>query len=108
MPIDVSTLVTIMGIIFLLVFLVIFLVILISFLRWFRRPRIYYAPIRVEDYMCPKCGSRDLDLIGLRTMRCRKCGTTFTLRAAYEERWIVWPLLWWFPIIIPIPELLRK
>lgn len=104
MPIEVSTLVIIVSIVFLLVFLMIFLIMLVSILRWFRRPRIYYTPIRVEDYMCPRCGSKELDIIGIRTLRCRKCGTTFTLRTTpYEERYVIWPLFWWFPIIIPIP-----
>ncbi|MEM2272650.1 MAG: hypothetical protein QXX56_00345 [Candidatus Bathyarchaeia archaeon] len=104
MPIDVSTLVTITSIMFLLVFLVMFAILLVSLFRWFRRPRIYYAPIRIEDYMCPRCGSKELDIIGIRTIRCRKCGTIFTLRTtAYEEPWIIWPFFWWFPIIIPIP-----
>lgn len=103
MPIEASTLVTILAIIILLVFLMVFLTIFISLLRWWKRPRVYYAPVRVEDYMCPKCGSKELDVVGMRTLRCRKCGTTFTLGAAYEERCILWPFFWWFPIIIPIP-----
>jgi len=103
MAIEISALVMIISVAFLLVFLIFFLVALISFLKWLRRPRIYYAPIRVEDYMCPKCGSKELDLIGVRTLRCRRCGTIFALRGAYEERWIIWPFFWWFPLIIPIP-----
>ncbi|MEM0049246.1 MAG: hypothetical protein QW424_03995 [Candidatus Bathyarchaeia archaeon] len=101
---DLSMLVAVIAVIFLVIFLIMFIMIFLSFLRWFRGPRAYYPPIKVEDYMCPRCGSKELDIIGIRTLRCRKCGTTFTLRtAAYEGRWIIWPFFWWFPIIIPIP-----
>jgi hypothetical protein len=74
----------VIGIISTLIF---FLVVLISILRWFRYPGAYYTPIRAEDYMYPRCGSKDLDVAGMRTL---KCGTTFTLRTTiFEGCWII-------------------
>ncbi|MEM2675859.1 MAG: hypothetical protein QXT10_05140, partial [Candidatus Bathyarchaeia archaeon] len=53
-----------------------------------------------EDYACPKCGSKELELVGRRTLRCRKCGTTFTIRTgAPEVYWVFWPLFWFIPLI---------
>lgn len=100
MPIG-STLITIIGIIFILISLIMFLMTFMLFIKWFRRLRLYYAPIKVEDYMCPKCGSKDLNAISIKTIQCKKCGTVFTLRTTtYKECWMIWPFLWWFPIIV--------
>jgi ribosomal protein L37AE/L43A len=58
------------------------------------------ADIKIEDYACPKCGSKDLELVGRRTLRCKKCGTIFTIRTyVSEEYWIVWPFFWFFPFV---------
>jgi len=100
MPIDVAILIWVVGIVSVLIFLVFFMVLLISILRWFRHPGAYYIPIRAEEYMCPRCGSKDLDAVGMRTLKCRKCGTTFTLRTTvFEGCWII-PFFWWFPITL--------
>jgi DNA-directed RNA polymerase subunit RPC12/RpoP len=99
-----SLLVTVILVIVLLIFIFVFAVMAVSFIRWFRAPAHPPPPaIRVEDYACPRCGSKELEIVGRRTLRCRKCGTTFTIQPeAPEERWIVWPFFWWFPIIWPI------
>lgn len=104
---ELSTLIAVIGLVFLLIFIAFFIVIFVASLRWLKRPRVYYAPIRAEDYMCPRCGSKELEVVGVRTLRCRRCGTAFTLRVGtYEEHWVVWPFFWWFPfpIIIPVPR----
>jgi hypothetical protein len=39
-----------------------------------------------------------------RTLKCKKCGTTFTIQPEMaEERCIIWPFFWWIPIIWPTP-----
>jgi DNA-directed RNA polymerase subunit RPC12/RpoP len=92
-------------IIVLLMFIFMFAIVALSFIKWFRTPTYPPSPtIKIEDYSCPKCGSKELEVVGRRTLRCKKCGTTFTIQPeTAEERWIVWPFFWWFPIILPIP-----
>jgi DNA-directed RNA polymerase subunit RPC12/RpoP len=92
-------------IIVLLMFIFMFAIVALSFIKWFRTPAYPPSPtIKVEDYSCPKCGSKELEVVGRRTLRCKKCGTTFTIQPeTAEERWIVWPFFCWFPIILPIP-----
>ncbi|MBS7624711.1 hypothetical protein KEJ29_03925 [Candidatus Bathyarchaeota archaeon] len=104
MSLNAALLVWIVIAVSILVFLAFFLFIILSIFKWLKAPRAYYyPPIRVEDYMCPKCGSKELDAIGLRTLKCRKCGTIFSLGGAlYGARWITWPFFWWFPIILSI------
>jgi predicted RNA-binding Zn-ribbon protein involved in translation (DUF1610 family) len=82
-----------------------FAIFIFSFLRWCRAAPVYRLPaVRVEDYSCPKCGSKELELVGRRTIRCRKCGTTFTINPEFcGEQWFVWPFFFWFPIVWPIP-----
>jgi len=75
-----SILATTIIIIAILIFTVVFIIVALSFIRWFRVPA--YKPtltIKVEDYACPKCGSKELELIGRKTLRCKKCGTTFII-----------------------------
>jgi hypothetical protein len=88
-----------------LIFLLIFAHIAISFVKWSRAPVYYAQLIRLDDYSCPKCSSKELELIGRRTIRCKKCGTVFTIQpeTAIEEHWIIWPF-WFFPLIWPIPS----
>jgi DNA-directed RNA polymerase subunit RPC12/RpoP len=62
-------------IIVLLMFIFIFAIVALSFIKWFRTPT-----IKIEDYSCPKCGSKELEVVGRRTLRCKKCGTTFTIQ----------------------------
>jgi len=91
-------------IIALLMFIFIFAIMALSMIRWFKTPVYEPSAIKVEDYMCPKCGSKDLELIGRRTLRCKKCGTIFTIQPEQAEtRWIIWPFFWWLPIVWPIP-----
>jgi DNA-directed RNA polymerase subunit RPC12/RpoP len=100
-----SILATVMLIVVLLVFIFMFTIVALSFIKWFRTP-VYPTPktIRVEDYTCPKCGSKELEVVGRRTLRCKKCGTIFTIHPeTVEERWIIWPFFWWFPIVLPMP-----
>jgi len=99
-----SILSTAILIIALLMFIFIFAVMALSIIRWFRAP-VYQPPaIRVEDYACPRCGSKDLELIGRRTLRCRKCGTVFAIQPEPAETyWVIWPFFWWIPIVWPIP-----
>ena len=89
----------------LLIFIFMFAIMALSLIKWFRAPAYLHIPaIKIEDYSCPKCGSKELELIGRRTLRCKKCGTTFTIQPeTTEERWIIWPFFWWKPIIWPIP-----
>jgi len=81
-----------------------FAIMALSLIKWFRTPT--YPPplaIKVEDYACLKCGSKEPEIVGRRTLRCKKCGTTFTIQPeTTEERWIIWPFFWWIPIILPI------
>lgn len=103
MPLEASVLIGIISVIFLIIFLAFFIVFAIFFLRWLRVPRAYYIPVRVEDYMCPKCGSKELEIIGARTLRCKKCGIIFTLRESVPEGyWVIWPFFWWFPMVLLI------
>jgi len=100
-----SILVNAILIVALLMFIFIFAIMALSFIRWFKAPthRLPSA-IKVEDYACPKCGSKELEIVGRRTLKCEKCGTTFTIQPeTAEERWIIWPFFWWIPIIWPIP-----
>ncbi|MGC8832394.1 MAG: hypothetical protein ACP5PQ_07430 [Thermoproteota archaeon] len=100
---DFSAFAAAITILFLAMFLLMFAMFFFSFVKWWRSAPVYhYPPIRVEDYSCPKCGSKELELVGKRTLRCRKCGTTFTINPVCEERWVVWPFLWWFPVVWPI------
>lgn len=99
-----SILATVILIIALTIFVFMLLIVALSFVRWFRTPAYQPPAIKVEDYTCPKCGSKDLELVGRRTLRCKKCGTTFTIQPEYvENRWIIWPFFWWIPIFWPIP-----
>jgi DNA-directed RNA polymerase subunit RPC12/RpoP len=94
-----SILATAMLIVVLLVFIFMFTIVALSFIKWFRTP-VYPTPqtIRVEDYACPKCGSKELEVVGRRTLRCKKCGITFTIHPeTVEERWIIWPFSGGFP-----------
>lgn len=104
MPLDASVLLWVVGIIFLVIFLVFFVTFMFFLFRWLRAPRAYHPPVRAEDYMCPRCGSKDLELLGVRTLRCRRCGTVFTLRTAVPGGyWAVWPFFWWFPMMLFLP-----
>ena len=100
-----SIVATAILIIALLIFIFTFAIMALSFIRWFRTPAYQPPPaIKVEDYSCPKCGSKELEIVGRRTLRCKKCGTTFTIQPeTAEERWVIWPFFWWLPIILPIP-----
>jgi DNA-directed RNA polymerase subunit RPC12/RpoP len=86
-------------------FIFMFAIMALSFIRWFRTPTYPPSPaIKVEDYACPKCGSKELEIVGRRTLRCKKCGTTFTIQPEnVEGRWIIWPFFWWIPMMLPIP-----
>jgi len=88
---DISGFAAVLTILFLAMFLLMFATFFFSFVRWCRAGPVYrLPPVRVEDYTCPKCGSRELELVGRRTMRCRRCGTTFTINPeVYEERWFI-------------------
>ncbi|MEM1565357.1 MAG: hypothetical protein QXQ08_05220 [Candidatus Bathyarchaeia archaeon] len=99
-----SVLATMILIIVLLMFLFIFGIVAFTFLQWIKTPTYQPPAIKVEDYSCPKCGSKDLERIGRRTLRCRRCGTTFTIQPETSEtHFIVWPFFWWIPIIWPVP-----
>ena len=100
-----SILATAILIIALLMFIFMFAIVALSFIKWFRAPEYRLTPaIKVEDYACPKCGSKELEIVSRRTLKCKKCGTTFTIQPeTAEERWIIWPFSWWIPIIWPIP-----
>lgn len=106
MPIE--TIITILILaIALCIFIFVFVMMVLSITRW-RRAVAYPLPtIKIEDYMCPKCGSKELEPIGRRTLKCKKCGTTFTINPENtEERWVIWPIwpiFWWIPIIWPTP-----
>ncbi|MGQ9691723.1 MAG: hypothetical protein ACUVQY_10825 [Thermoproteota archaeon] len=87
-------------------FVMMFAFMVFSFMQWRRTLTYRPPPLRLEEYACPKCGSKELEQVGRRTVRCRKCGTTFTIGVeAAEERWIMWPFFWWFPfpILWPVP-----
>ncbi|MEM1563628.1 MAG: hypothetical protein QW161_03015 [Candidatus Bathyarchaeia archaeon] len=99
---DVSLIASIIIILVLVLFLLIFAFTTLSFLKWMKAP-VYYErlpAIKLEEYACPKCSSKELELIGRRTIRCKKCGTIFTIhQQAVEEFWVFWPFFWFFPII---------
>jgi DNA-directed RNA polymerase subunit RPC12/RpoP len=100
-----SILISVIIILALLMFIFMFVIVALSFIKWYRAPAYPPPPtIKVEDYACPKCGSKELEIVGRRTLRCKKCGTTFTIQPeTAEERWIIWPFFWWIPLIWPIP-----
>ncbi|MEM0253381.1 MAG: hypothetical protein QXK78_02350 [Candidatus Bathyarchaeia archaeon] len=99
-----SIIVTAILIIILLIFAFMLLIIALSIFRWLKTSSYQPPAIKIEDYTCPKCGSKDLELIGSRTIRCKKCGTIFTIQPeTVEARWIMWPVFWWIPIIWPVP-----
>ncbi|MDW8023393.1 MAG: hypothetical protein RMJ15_06625 [Nitrososphaerota archaeon] len=97
-----SFIVGIMVILVFALFLLTFAFMAISLFRWIKTPICYerIPAIKPEEYACPKCGSKELEPIGRRTLRCRKCGTTFTIRTgAAEVYWAIWPFLpiiWWW------------
>ncbi len=102
MAFDVSLIAGIIMILVLVLFILVFAFMALSFFKWMKASAYYERSpaIKIEEYACPKCGSKELELIGRRTMRCKKCGTTFTIRTgAAEEYWIVWPFFWFFPFI---------
>jgi DNA-directed RNA polymerase subunit RPC12/RpoP len=91
-------------IVFLFIFLFTFTLTIFTFFRWHKAAACYTPSIKLEEYACPKCGSKELELLGRRTIKCKKCGTTFTLGVeTAEERWVIWPFFWWLPLIWPIP-----
>ena len=100
---DVSALAAVITILFLAMFLLVLAIFIFYFLRWCRAAPVYRIPsVRVEDYSCPKCGSKSLNFWG--GGRCRKCGTTSTINPeVYGELWFIWPFFLWFPIVWPIP-----
>lgn len=100
-----SILATVILIIALLMFILMFAIVALSFIKLFRTPAYQPSPtIKVEDYACPKCCSKELEIVGRRTLKCKKCGTTFTIQPEMaEERCIIWPFFWWIPIIWPTP-----
>jgi predicted RNA-binding Zn-ribbon protein involved in translation (DUF1610 family) len=107
MALEVYPLINIIVILFFVFFLLIFAFMVLSFFRWLRTPAYYerLPAIKIEEYACPKCGSKELELVGRRTIRCRKCGTTFTIRTGItEEYWVFWPFFWFFPFIWWIPK----
>jgi rubredoxin len=98
-----SILITAILIITLLMFVFVFAIVLFSFIKWSKLQGYRPPAIRVEDYACPKCGSKKLEMVGGRTLRCKKCGTVFSIQTGTEEeRWIIWPFFLWLPIILPI------
>jgi len=62
----------------------------LSLIKWFRTSAYPLPPaIKVEDYACPKCGSKELKLVSRRTLRCKRCGTIFTIQPeTVKERWV--------------------
>lgn len=105
MALEVYPLISIIVILIFVFFLLVFAFMVLSLFRWLRAPAYYKRPpaIKLEEYACPKCGSKELELIGRRTIRCKKCGTTFTIRtSAAEEYWVFWPFFWFLPIIWPM------
>ncbi|MEM1566291.1 MAG: hypothetical protein QW510_04285 [Candidatus Bathyarchaeia archaeon] len=100
-----SLLATIVLVIALVMFLFIFVIIALSLLRWIKTPMYHPPAIRVEDYLCPKCGSKKLELVGRRTLRCKRCGTTFTIQPETTETHLtVLPFFRWIPIFCPFPQ----
>jgi len=102
MAFDISFIAGIVIILVLVLFILVFAFTALSFLKWMKAS-IYYErlpTIKIEDYACPKCGSKELELVGRRTLKCKKCGTIFTIRQqAAEEYWVFWPfffpIIWW-------------
>jgi len=93
-----------------LTFLVIFAFFIYSYYRWFKQigKHVRYSSIiKLEDYSCPKCGSNGLELISQRAIRCKKCGTTFTVYPLEPEELVIFPFFWWFPIFLPMSFLLK-
>ena len=109
MALETLDLINIVALLTFILFLLVFVLTIISFFRWLRVPFYYdrIPTIRVEDYICPKCGSKELELVGRRTMRCRKCNTTFTIHTSTAEEYLIvwpfWPFFWFFPFIWWVP-----
>lgn len=87
---------------FLLLFILFFIIIAISIIKGFKLPSQYYVPIEIEKLSCPKCSSKELEVIGYRTIRCKKCGFIFSIGSEIiYPIWFPWIFFWplWFPII---------
>ncbi len=87
-------------IVFLLTFILFFILIILSITRGFKTS--YYIPIEIEKLSCPKCISKELEVIGYRTIRCKKCGFIFSIGSeVIYYGCFPWMLFWplWFPII---------
>lgn len=92
------------SIILMMVFMSIFIIVFYM-MKGLKRFNVYYPPPKTmneisRELMCPKCGSRELKPIGYRTLRCDKCGFTFTI--GFREGLWISPLFLWFPILWPI------
>jgi len=71
MAFDVSLVASIITILVLVLFLLIFAFMAISFFKWMKASAHYerLQAIKIEEYACPKCGLKELELIGRRTTR---------------------------------------
>ncbi|MFQ6077212.1 MAG: hypothetical protein ACE5Z5_13955, partial [Candidatus Bathyarchaeia archaeon] len=63
-----------------------------------------------KQLMCPKCGSKDLELVGYYTIRCKKCAFMYSIgreRVYYYPGIWLWPMVWW-PFFWVWPLRIRK
>ncbi|MEM2928053.1 MAG: hypothetical protein QXP60_03715 [Nitrososphaerota archaeon] len=86
-------------IIFLLTFIMFFILIMISIIKGFKIS--YHTPMEIEKLSCPRCSSKELEAIGYRTIKCRKCGFIFSIGGEVYYGWFPWIFFWplWFSII---------
>ncbi|MEM4700635.1 MAG: hypothetical protein QXZ51_00650 [Candidatus Bathyarchaeia archaeon] len=69
MAFGISFIANIIIILMLVLFLLIFAFMTLSFLKWMKASYYERPPaIKIEEYACPKCGSKELELIGRRTL----------------------------------------
>ncbi|MEM1574873.1 MAG: hypothetical protein QW755_01955 [Nitrososphaerota archaeon] len=61
----------------------------------------YYIPLEIEKLSCPRCSSKELEAIGYRIIKCRKCNLIFSIGGEVYYSWFPWIFFWplWFPII---------
>lgn len=99
-----ETIIILIIIIFMIIFTLLSILMFYMLIKGLMKIKVYYPPTKTineisRELMCPKCGSKDLKPVGYRTLKCEKCGFTFSIGFG-SGLWIT-PLLLWFPIIFP-------
>ncbi|MEM3986521.1 MAG: hypothetical protein QXR39_07100 [Candidatus Methanomethylicia archaeon] len=99
----IETIILIIIIAFTIIFASLFILTFYMFTKGLMKVKLYYPPKTIneisKELICPKCSSKDLKPVGYRTLRCEKCGFTFSI--GFGNGFWISPLLLWFPILLP-------